>query len=201
MKMIRSITGLASLCLALSLLSGCSSPKAAFYTLDPLVPPETAAPTTALDPVEIGPLILPDLYDRPQLVVRVDANRVDILEMQRWAAPLKNEIPRIIAEDLAFLLKPAQVWAYPRTAGLEAGYRIQLDIQRYEMTVGQGATLDALWSVRRTAGGKLLSGRSQVKEPARDSGYDALVAAQSRALATLSRDLAQALRTLAATPK
>ena len=200
MMMSRSITGLLTLCLALSLLSGCISPKAAFYTLDPLVSSGTSAPAPPLDPVEIGPLALPDLYDRPQFVARVDANRVEILEMQRWAAPLKSEIPRIIAENLSVLLKPAQVWAYPRTAGLEAGYRVQIDIQRFEMTAGQGATLDALWSVRRTAGGKPQSGRTQVREPAGSSGYDALVAAQSRALAVLSRDLAQALRTLSSGP-
>jgi uncharacterized lipoprotein YmbA len=197
----RSITGLMAFCLALALLSGCISPRVTFYTLDPLVQPEAVAPATTLDPVEIGPLIMPELYDRPQLVVRADANRVEILEMQRWASPLKSEIPRIIAENLTVLLKPAQVWAYPRTVGLEAGYRIQIDIQRYEMTAGKGVILDALWSVRRTAGGKLQGGRSQVSEPAQGSGYDALVAAQSRALGTVSRDLAQALRALAAAPK
>jgi hypothetical protein len=39
-----------------------------------------------------------------------------------------------------------------------------------------------------------------VSEPAGAGGYDALVAAQSRALAAVSRDLAQALRVMAAAP-
>jgi uncharacterized lipoprotein YmbA len=190
---------LATLCLAAALLTGCSSPRVTFYTLDPLVPGD--APATALDPVEIAPLILPDLYDRPQLVVRVDANRVEILEMQRWAAPLKNEIPRVVAEDLAALLRPTRVSAYPQTAGLEPGYRVQIDIQRYEMTAGQGVSLDALWTVRRTAGGAPQTGRSVVSEPAKGSGYDALVAAHSRALGALSRDLAAAVRAAAAAPR
>jgi hypothetical protein len=37
-----------------------------------------------------------------------------------------------------------------------------------------------------------------VSEPAGAAGYDALVAAQNRALAAMSRDLAQALRAEAA---
>jgi uncharacterized protein len=201
MMMQRSITALMAFCLALLFLAGCSSPRVTFYTLNPVVPPATTAPAVTLESVIIGPVVLPDLYDQPQLVVRVDANRVEILEMQRWAAPLKSEIPRIIAENLTVLLKPAQVWAYPRTVGLDAEYRIQIDIQRYEMTAGQGVALDALWSVRRTAGGGAKTGRSVVSEPAAASGYDALVAAQSRALGTVSRDLAQALRSLAAAPK
>jgi hypothetical protein len=39
-----------------------------------------------------------------------------------------------------------------------------------------------------------------VSEPAGAAGYDALVAAQSRALAAMSRDLAQALRAEATAP-
>ena len=96
MKMHRSITGLTTLCLALlPCWPAAVRREVTFYTLNPLVPPETTAPAATLDSVVIGPVILPDLYDQPQLVVRVDANRVDILEMQRWAAPLKSEIPRI----------------------------------------------------------------------------------------------------------
>jgi uncharacterized lipoprotein YmbA len=197
----RTITALMTLSLSLLLLAGCSSPRVTFYTLNPVAMPETTAAASTLDSVLIGPVVLPDLYDQPQLVVRVDANRVEILEMQRWAAPLKSEIPRILAENLAVLLKPARVATYPQNSGLDAEYRVQIDIQRYEMTAGQGVALDVLWSVKRTAGGTAKSGRSVVSEPAAAAGYDALVAAQSRALGTVSRDLAQALRALAAAPK
>lgn len=201
MTMHRIATTLMPFCLTLLLLAGCSSPRVTFYTLSPAVTSETTAAAVTLDSVIIGPVVLPDLYDQPQLVVRVDANRVEILEMQRWAAPLKSEIPRILAENLAILLKPARVSTYPQTSGLDAEYRVQIDIQRYEMTAGQGVALDALWSVRRTAGGAVRTGRSVVGEPAAAAGYDALVAAQSRALGTVSRDLAQSLRALAAAPK
>jgi uncharacterized lipoprotein YmbA len=201
MKMRRTTTALMTLCLALLLLAGCSSPRVTFYTLNPVVIPEAGAPAATLDSVIIAPLVLPDLYDQPQLVVRVAANRVEILETHRWAAPLKSEIPRILAENLAVLLKPARVATYPQNSGLDAEYRVQIDIQRYEMTAGQGVALDALWSVRRTAGGSAKSGRSVVSEPVAAAGYDSLVAAQSRALGTVSRDLAQALRALAAAPK
>jgi uncharacterized lipoprotein YmbA len=201
MKMRRTTTALMTLCLALLLLAGCSSPRVTFYTLNPVVIPEAGAPAATLDSVIIAPLVLPDLYDQPQLVVRVAANRVEILETHRWAAPLKSEIPRILAENLAVLLKPARVATYPQNSGLDAEYRVQIDIQRYEMTAGQGVALDALWSVRRTAGGSAKSGRSVVSEPVAAAGYDSLVAAQSRALGTVSRDLAQAMRALAAAPK
>jgi len=113
MKMIRTITGLMTLCLALLLQSGCSSARVTFYTLDPIVTAEASAPAATIESVAIGPVTLPALLDRPQLVVRTGANRVDILETHRWAESLKSEVPRIIAADLAVMLKPARVSAYP----------------------------------------------------------------------------------------
>jgi uncharacterized protein len=197
----RPITGLTTLCLALLLLSGCSSPRVTFYTLDASATPEATAPSPPVDPVAIGPVTLPDRLDRPQLVVRTSANRVDILETHRWAESLKSEIPRIIAADLDVLLKPTRVSVYPQNSGLDAVYRILVDIQRFEMTAGEGVALDVLWSVRRSDGGAVTSGRSAVSEPVRAAGYDALVAAQSRALAVVSRDLAHALRALPTVPR
>jgi uncharacterized protein len=193
MTMHRSITGMTTLWLAVALLAGCSSsPRVTYYTLNAAATNETAGPP--LNSVAIGPVTLPPLLDRPHLVVRTGANRVEILETQRWAESPKSEIPRIVAADLAILLKPARVSTYPQNAGLEAEYRVLLDIQRFEMTVGEGVGLEALWSVRRSDGGLPKTGRTVVSEPVDAAGYDAVVAAQSRAVAAVSRDLAQALR-------
>ncbi len=196
MKLHSPLTGMTTLCLAVALLAGCSSsPRATFYTLN--IAATNEAPAPLLNSVAIGPITLPDLLDRPQLVVRASPNRVEILEIHRWAESLKSEIPRIVAADLSILLKPARVSSYPQNAGLEADYRVLLDIQRFEMIAGEGVGLEALWSVRRSDGGPPKTGRSKVSEPVGVAGYDALVAAQSRALAVVSRDLAQALREVA----
>ena len=192
-------TLIAVLWLAAALLAGCSSPRTNFYTLSAVAAPDTAAP--AIEPVTVGAVSLPALLDRPQLVVRTSANRVDFLESHRWAEPLKSELPRVIADDLTRLLNQSRVSAYPQNAGFDADLRVTVDIQRLEMTAGEGAALEALWSVRRKAGGAPQNGRTVVSEPATGSGYDALVAAQSRALAALSRDLAKALRAAAAAPR
>jgi uncharacterized lipoprotein YmbA len=144
---------------------------------------------------------MPELLDRTLLVVRTTANRVDVLDTHRWAEPLKSEIPKIIAADLTQLLNQTRVSVYPQNAAQDADYRVLIDIQRFEMTVGQGGSLEALWTVRRNAGGASLNGRTVVGESAGAAGYDALVAAQGRALAVLSRDLAKALRAVAAVPR
>ena len=196
----RSLTGLMTLCVAVALMAGCGrSPRVTFYTLNTVAPADKTAEAPLS--VAVGPVTLPGIVDQPQLVVRTGPNQVDILEIHRWAEPLRSEVPRIIAADLALLLPQARVSSYPQNAGQDAEYRVQVDIQRFEMNAREGVALDALWSVRSTKEGTPKVGRSVVSEPAGAAGYDALVAAQSRALAAVSRDLAQALRAEAAVPR
>ncbi len=190
-------TGMLAVCLA-SVLTGCSrSPRVTFYTLVPGTQVKTSAPATAAAPtIVVGPVTLPEVVDRPQLVMRVAANRVDILESYRWAEPLKSGIPRLIAEDLRRLLGSEHVSSYLQHTGTNADYRILLDIQRFEATPGEAVTVEAAWSLRRTGGGTLKTGHSLIREPveAGTTDYDSLVAAYGRALLAVSADLAQAIR-------
>ena len=190
---------IAATCLVATALAGCgSSPTANFYTLGAGAAP---AQTAATYSIAVGPVTVPDVVDRPQLVVRAGANRVTIAELHRWAGPLKSEVPRVIAENLSQLLGTKQVSTYSQNAIGDAEYRVVVDIQRFDSALGEAVTIDALWSVRR-ASGEPSAGRSLVTEPAGGGGYDALVAAYSRALAAVSRDIAAAIRSAdAAQPK
>jgi uncharacterized lipoprotein YmbA len=175
--------------------SGCSrSPRVTFYTLEPGAQVESAAAVMVLPAVSVGPVTLPEVVDRPQLVLRVAANRVEILETHRWAEPLKSEIPRLIAENLRRLLGSNRVSSYLQHAGLDADYRVLVDIQRFESSPGEAVTIEAVWSLRRVTGGAQKTGRSLVREPVDGVGYDPLVAAYGRALLAVSRDLATAIR-------
>jgi hypothetical protein len=176
-------------------LAGCSrSPRVTFYTLAPGARIEALAAATTVPAVAVGPVTLPEVVDRPQLVVRVAANRVEILETRRWAEPLKSEIPRLMAENLRALLRSDRVSSYLQHAGVDADYRVLVDIQRFESSPGEAVTIEAAWSLRRAAGGATKTGRSLVREPVDAVGYDPLVAAYGRALFSVSRDLAGAIR-------
>ena len=125
-----------SITLTAALLAGCSrSPRVTFYTLN--VSGTAESTPFANESVSIGPVSLPDLHDRPQLVVRTSATNVAILEFHRWAESLKSEIPRIIAGNLAGMIKPARVATYQQSSGADARYRILIDIQRLELTEGK----------------------------------------------------------------
>jgi uncharacterized lipoprotein YmbA len=195
------MTGLGSLVIAL--LAGCGSSPASFYTLSAGAEPRSTASAkdTAPYSIAVGPVTLPELVDRPQLVVRVAANRVMLSEQHRWAEPLKSEIPRVLAENLAQLLGTKRVSAYPQNTGSGADYRVVVDVQRFESAPGESATVEALWSVHRGADGQARTGSSVVREATDGKGYDALAAAHARALAQMSEQIADAIRALNAAPR
>jgi hypothetical protein len=180
--------------LAAAALGGCASaPQERFYALSPVAGAEPAADKVGYS-VAVGPVSVPEMVDRQQMVVRNDANRVTLLEQTRWAEPLASGIGRVIAANLGQLLGSAQVAVYPQSAASDADYRVAVDVQRFESVPGGTAGIDVLWSVRDAKGVLLRAGRSSISEPTGGSDTVALVAAHDRALAAVSRDIALALR-------
>jgi uncharacterized lipoprotein YmbA len=179
-------------------LAGCaSSPKERFYTLSSGAVRQPAAPPGAYPAayrVAVGPVTVPALVDRPQMVLRDGAHRVTLAEQSRWAEPLKDSIERVVAGNLDLLLDGARVAAASQGAAAAACYRVLLDVQRFDSALGEAATLEVLWTVRAADDSVAAAGRSAIREPAGGPGYDALVAAHDRALVALSREIAAAMR-------
>ncbi|MBK4738465.1 PqiC family protein [Noviherbaspirillum pedocola] len=175
-------------------LSGCgSSPPQRFYTFDAPNPAEPAATAHAAYSVSIGPVMVPALVDRPQLVLSTWPNRVQLAEQSRWAEPLKDGIPRVIAADLAQLLPGANVTPYTQAAISHPDYRVQLDVRQFESAPGSAASIDALWVVNVEKDGRQITGRTVQREAVSGNDDEALVAAHQRALQAVSRDIAQAI--------
>jgi uncharacterized lipoprotein YmbA len=173
------------------LLAACgSSPPTRFYALD--APGSGAGARELPGPsIAIGPVTVPEAVDRAQVVTRRGANEVRIEEFSQWAAPLNAEITRVVAEQLALLRPDARI-APSAAAPALPDYRVAIDVRRFELTPGEGAALDATWTV--WADGKALrSARAAFVEAATDPSIEALVAAQSRSAARLARDIAAAL--------
>jgi uncharacterized lipoprotein YmbA len=62
---------------------------------------------------------------------------------------------------------------------------------------GEVVVIEALWVVHSTTGGAARPGRTLARETVTAGDYDALAAAHSRALATVSADIAAAIRAAA----
>jgi uncharacterized lipoprotein YmbA len=124
----------------------------------------------------VGPVSVPAAVDRPEFVVQAAPNRVDVDEFNRWDAPLNDSIAQAVAGDLVTLLGTPNVASAPM-ANFDPAYRVTIDVQRFDSVPGRAALLEAVWTVRRTAGGETRSGRTTAPEAVQGGSFDALAAA------------------------
>jgi uncharacterized lipoprotein YmbA len=180
----------AILCTLVLIFAGCSSSPSHFYTLN-----ATAAPgsSTSKISIAVGPISVPAAVDQPQIVVSTGANTVTFDDFNRWASPLQDNIARVVAENLVAILGTPRVTLFPLTLDANPDYRVQIGVRNFDSTPGKSASMDAVWTVRRTKDGKFETGRTSARETLQDSGYDALAAAHSRGLARLSQDIADTI--------
>lgn len=190
----------ATVFLGISLLAwgGCaSSRQASFYTLSPMHAPGDQierVQTRQEIVVAVGPVTVPDYLNRPQIVTRTGPTGVQLDEFERWAGSLEQDVSRVLAENLSVLLSPDNVtvvrWLR-ESSTFPAGYRVVVDVNRFDGDPGKSVFLTARWSVRGEQQGKILSaGESNITEPVAGQEYNALVEAMSRALAALAREIA-----------
>jgi uncharacterized lipoprotein YmbA len=180
-------------CAIIILIAGCaSSPPTRFYTLSSISAPATTPQVNYS--VSVGPVSVPAVVDRPQIVVRTGPNKVFIDEFEHWASPLKEDIARIIVENLVSMLGTSQITLFPQSTATGASYRVMIDVLRFDSEPGKAAILDALWTVSSAKDGRSHRGRTTLAEPTQGGDYAALVAAHSRALGQLSGDVAGLIR-------
>lgn len=179
--------------------SGCTgtSPSALYYTLSPIEKNSIPDQSTIV-PVDfaigIGPVTFSDQLDRPAIVTQTGKNQITINEFHRWAGSLQQNFTRVMTQNLAILLKTDQVMARPWERYFKPDIRITVDIQKFGGQLGEFAELDTTWIIIEE--GKDVEAvvhRSAIKEAVTDESYEALVAAQSKALASLCEEIAKAL--------
>ncbi len=179
------------ICLLAVIAGGCASPGPHFYILSGTTA-EAGSPSNLS--VVVGPVSVPALVDRPQMVLSKSAGQVQIDEFNRWAMPLSDNISRALVADLARELGTTQVWAHSPPVAATADVQVVVNVQRFDTTPGDAAVIDVMWTVRRSAGGSTKVGHSLVREPITAPGVESTIAAHSRALARVSADIATAIR-------
>jgi uncharacterized protein len=187
-------------CVLAACVAGCASTPAHLYTLSPEVATSAAKqdPTLSTLAISVGPVSIPAIVDLQQIVLHSGANQVSIDEFNRWASPLRNNISLVVANDVANILGTSRASA---VFSPDADYRVAIDVQGFDSSLGEAATLNALWTVRRVKDGRTETGRTLDREALSDRSYGALAAAHSHALGRMSADIADAIRALERSPQ
>ncbi|MBW1997404.1 MAG: membrane integrity-associated transporter subunit PqiC [Deltaproteobacteria bacterium] len=186
-------------CLLVSL-AGCAgtSESARFYKLSSIVSPGEAAKGGRGVAVGIGPIKFPDHLARPEIVTRTGRNALQIADFDRWAGSLQEDFSRVLTENLSILLSTDYVFVFPWQKVTPIDYRVRVEVSRFDGELGKSATLIARWTVTEEGKKRKLRAvrRSNITEPVEDDSYESLVAAMSRTVEALSREIARTIRTL-----
>ena len=189
------------------LLSACGSTgKGAdtrFYLLSQL-PAETASLSGARShpplAVTLTPVKLPQYLERPQIVVRIAPNRLELNEFDNWGGSLEKNMTRVLAANLAMLLGSPDILIETLRRSADRDARIEIQVMQFERGPDGRAVLNTRWRLfgpDRDQPPKIMQisrfVSDLVSEPGPDSDRTAEVAAMSRLLGELSTTIAQAI--------
>jgi hypothetical protein len=178
-------------------LAACSSPPARFHRLAADDEVAVAAPVSALL-VDVLPVRVPPSVAGRRLVVQRSSGQVDVLEMDRWASPLADEIRAALSSGLALRTSATDLHGLPY-GGERPVYRVAVDVQRFDAWPGSHVLIDAVWTIRTAEDRPMLTCRSVVREDV-PAGIDGVVQGQRRALNALASQMAEPLLAYAAAP-
>ena len=146
--------------------------------------------------IGIGPVFFPEYLLRPQIVIHENPNKLAISEFDRWAEPLEDNFLRILIDNLATITKNKKIYKYPWHAAWEMDYHFTFTIQNFELEPNSQILLDIWWSLIPEPGVETFTKRSTFREPVKlnqkikEEDYEKIVAAMSRTVEMLSREVA-----------
>lgn len=137
-------------------LSACTvaggSPTTRFYSLEPAGSEGTMTVGVNSLAIGLGPVTLPDLLDRPQIITHNGAHEVELAEFHRWAGDLKGDITRHLALRLREELGTDNISLYPWPRQRKLDYEVRVDILRFSGALGSTVRLIGHWSLLDASG-------------------------------------------------
>ncbi len=181
------------------LVAGCgSSAPSRFYTLSslkPAGPAQMPSGENIKSIVRIGPVDIPDYLDRPQIVTRTSRNELSIAEFDRWGGSLKNDVSRVLIENISSTLAAGRVTVLPWKQYAPGAYRVPLTITRLDVTPGGNLYLQTQWSIIDKDGKTVtVIKESNISKPVNGTAYSVIVTAISDALADLGQEVAASIK-------
>jgi uncharacterized protein len=131
---------------------GCTSAPVRYYTLTP-TPDKTLPGSQTTLAIDVRVVHTPPQLNRSELMVRTGPTEVTLLENERWASPLKDEIKDAVRLELQR--------SFGRKSGLHTAFAklmLDIDVHRFEAELGQYVLLEASWSATLFATGQSSSG-------------------------------------------
>jgi uncharacterized protein len=178
--------------------AGCSiggpSRPSEFYVLsaEPGTPVSGRAAPAAAMTVGLGPITMPDIFDRPQIVTRPQPNRIELAEFDRWGGDLNRDLNRVLVQNLMSRLNTDSILPHPWSRSDNPDFQVTVQVFRFDGQIGNTARFEGVWRLIDGAKGcELAVARFLFEETPSGPGYPEFVSAMSRAVAKLSQEIAE----------
>jgi len=191
----RNLSGMIILLALTCLLPGCisfgkPSPETEYYLLTAEAEvPANLASAAEKQQLSVGPVLIPEFLDRPQIVTR-SGSRAQISDQQRWAEPLDTSVLRVVSENLERLYPGWTTVDHLAPPAARADRSLRLDVRRLDGSPGGRVVLDILWQLSDSRSTSApLSGRFQQTLDQGGASHEALARALSQGLVQLCREI------------
>ena len=196
--MMKRFLSLGLMVMCLLNLSACANTQPThFYLLRAIDPVSRVSLETQQSPpsLGLGPISLAKYLDRPQIITKISPHEIHLAEFHKWGAPLKEHVSHILEENLSQLLATDGIVSYPWKRSNLPDYQLALEIIQFDGIQREEAVLRVRWVLAEGVGKKVFQKKtSQFSEIIQGPAYEDLVEAMSRMLASLSREIADAIR-------
>lgn len=139
----------------------------------------------------LEPIRLPAQVDQPQWLVRLPDDTLAVLEQERWASALRDELREALLEELVIGFGVIDSRSLPAGAGAVA--RVGIDVRRFDSLPGREARIEGSWTLT-SADTRTPPVRCEwLIRDAAPGSMNALAAAHRRALVRLADSIGEAL--------
>lgn len=185
----------------LLLLAGCGGkqPSLHYYQLT-----STALPVTSESEklpeltLAVGPVSVPEMLKRQELVIRGEGNQYQLTSLHRWAGLLEKDLTAAIFENLGKQLGSQKVTGFPWGTYYNPEYRVIIEVLSLTGRPGEMVELRAGWTIIDHLEKQLLVRKiSEYQQPLTDPSIDSLVEGESQVVALLCQDISDSLRQFA----
>jgi uncharacterized lipoprotein YmbA len=173
-------------------LCGCVGQPDHFYTLNTV--PDTAR-VAGVPTIHVRlQVTIPSLMDRNEMVLYTSRNGIVILDHERWAAPLADQVSQTLARDIEGRRSDVFVGDRSFDRAADPPVTIKVDIVRMSAQRGGRASIEAHWRIVDSSAGvdELGSGSFEAAVTRDDSA--AVAQAYSQTLGDLAGRLAEEMR-------
>lgn len=141
----------------------------------------------------IGPISLPQILDRPNVVTRQGGTKVEVANFHIWAGELEPVFTRVLAENVSRQLKHDAVWPSPWDNRFRPEYQVRIFVDRFSGELKGPVALSLSWTLLADYGQRVVTTQRYRSVRNSEGGYQAYVQALNGLLEAFSRELASEL--------